>query len=247
MADRTRVYIGNLGSGAAKHEIEKEFARYGPLKDVWIARNPPGFAFVVFDDPLDAQDAVEALDGRRLCGARVRVEIARGDSHPSVKRSTGHRDRGGYGGNRNEPDRYSSRRSRSFSKEKYDKPPRRRSGSRDRFDDRRDRGAVRRSLSPYRERVEPDYRNRRSRSKERYQRRRSVSPSRPKYETNRYDTGDGRHDSPSRGKYMSRHRSRSRSRSPMSRRRRIEEGDARYKSPRENRGSPGHSQERRDY
>lgn len=117
-----------------------------------------------------------------------------------------HVDRGGYSG-RSEPDRYSSRRSRSLSRERYERPPRRRSGSRERFDDRRDRGAPRRSFSPYRERVEPDARNRRSRSRERYQRRRSVSPSRSKYESNRYDV-EGRHDSPPRGRYMSRHRSR---------------------------------------
>ncbi len=37
--------------------------RYGPLRNVWVARNPPGFAFVEFEDPRDAEDAVKALDG----------------------------------------------------------------------------------------------------------------------------------------------------------------------------------------
>jgi len=31
---------------------------------VWVARNPPGFAFVEFEDPRDAEDAVRGLDGR---------------------------------------------------------------------------------------------------------------------------------------------------------------------------------------
>ena len=58
-----KVWIGNLGSSASKHEIESAFSKYGPLRNVWVARNPPGFAFVEFEDPRDAEDAVRGLDG----------------------------------------------------------------------------------------------------------------------------------------------------------------------------------------
>jgi hypothetical protein len=58
-----KVYVGNLGSSASKHEIESAFSKYGPLRTVWVARNPPGFAFVEFEDPRDAEDAVRGLDG----------------------------------------------------------------------------------------------------------------------------------------------------------------------------------------
>ena len=37
-----RVYIGDLGTGGSKPEIEKAFEKYGELKSVWVARNPPG-------------------------------------------------------------------------------------------------------------------------------------------------------------------------------------------------------------
>ena len=40
--DSCRVYVGDLGSGGSKPELEREFERYGPLKSVWVARNPPG-------------------------------------------------------------------------------------------------------------------------------------------------------------------------------------------------------------
>lgn len=30
---------------------------------MWVARKPPGFAFVDFDDRRDAQDAIRELDG----------------------------------------------------------------------------------------------------------------------------------------------------------------------------------------
>lgn len=58
-----KVYVGDLGYGAAKQELEDIFVRYGALKNVWVARNPPGFAFVEYEDPRDAEDACKALDG----------------------------------------------------------------------------------------------------------------------------------------------------------------------------------------
>lgn len=58
-----KVYVGNLGSSASKYEIENAFSKYGPLRNVWVARNPPGFAFVEFEDRRDAEDATRGLDG----------------------------------------------------------------------------------------------------------------------------------------------------------------------------------------
>ncbi|XP_041083495.1 serine/arginine-rich splicing factor 3-like isoform X2 [Polyodon spathula] len=89
-----KVYVGNLGNNGNKTELERSFGYYGPLRSVWVARNPPGFAFVEFEDPRDAAvavrewmeedprdaaDAVRELDGRTLCGCRVRVELSNGE------------------------------------------------------------------------------------------------------------------------------------------------------------------------
>ncbi|KAJ8942158.1 hypothetical protein NQ318_002548 [Aromia moschata] len=70
-----KVYVGDLGNSASKQEIEDAFRYYGPLRNVWVARNPPGFAFVEFEDARDAEDAIRGLDGRRLCGRRARMVV----------------------------------------------------------------------------------------------------------------------------------------------------------------------------
>uniref|UniRef100_A0A2K6TN44 RRM domain-containing protein n=1 Tax=Saimiri boliviensis boliviensis TaxID=39432 RepID=A0A2K6TN44_SAIBB len=70
-----KVYVGNLGNNGNKTELERAFGYYGPLRSVWVARNPPSFAFVEFEDPRDAAD----LDGRTLCGCRVKVELSNGE------------------------------------------------------------------------------------------------------------------------------------------------------------------------
>ncbi len=69
VSDRIRMKIMKLcycllGSRTNKFELEKEFDSFGPLVDCWVARNPPGFAFIVYKHADDAERAVEELDGR---------------------------------------------------------------------------------------------------------------------------------------------------------------------------------------
>jgi len=90
-----KVYVGNLGNNGSKHELERVFGKYGDLKNVWVARNPPGFAFVEFEDERDAQDAVSDLDGRTICGVRARVEMSSGARSRGGDRRGGGRDRDG--------------------------------------------------------------------------------------------------------------------------------------------------------
>ncbi|CAB4059989.1 SFRS3 [Lepeophtheirus salmonis] len=84
-----KVYVGNLGDNASKHELEDVFRRYGKVRSVWVARNPPGFAFVEFEDERDAEDASKALDGSRICGVRATVEMS---SRKKRNRRVGGRD-----------------------------------------------------------------------------------------------------------------------------------------------------------
>ena len=46
-----------------KEDLEVEFAKYGKLSSAWVAFNPPGFAFLEFEDDKDAVDAVSSMNG----------------------------------------------------------------------------------------------------------------------------------------------------------------------------------------
>jgi RNA recognition motif-containing protein len=52
---------------------------------VWVARKPPGFAFIEFDDRRDAMDAIRDLDGMFLlhstCG-KIFLEVLSGTVLP---------------------------------------------------------------------------------------------------------------------------------------------------------------------
>uniref|UniRef100_A0A0C9RPW5 TSA: Wollemia nobilis Ref_Wollemi_Transcript_4424_1333 transcribed RNA sequence n=1 Tax=Wollemia nobilis TaxID=56998 RepID=A0A0C9RPW5_9CONI len=80
-----RVYVGNLHSSVTERDLEDEFRVYGVLRSVWVARKPPGFAFIEFEDRRDANDAVRGLNGKN----DWRVELSR---------SSGGGARGGRGG-----------------------------------------------------------------------------------------------------------------------------------------------------
>lgn len=80
--------MGNLEPSTTERELEDEFRTYGVLRSVWVARKPPGYAFIEFDDKRDAVDAIRSLDGKN--GWRV-----------EMSRSTGGGARGRGGDNMN--------------------------------------------------------------------------------------------------------------------------------------------------
>ncbi|KAL8270207.1 hypothetical protein Esti_005882 [Eimeria stiedai] len=149
-----KVYVGNLDPEATSTELDEIFRRYGKLSNIWVARNPPGFAFITFEDARDARDAVEATDGilhrekylstlaaapknaelRAVCS--LRVEIAKGPGTKGRRGSPGGRRRRG---SPDMPRGRDSRRSPGYSSEgsEYNGYRGRRGRSRSRSPDRR--------------------------------------------------------------------------------------------------------------
>ncbi|XP_069704519.1 RNA-binding protein Rsf1 isoform X1 [Periplaneta americana] len=77
-ARATRVYVGGLSDGIKKEDLESEFEKYGKLNSVWVAFNPPGFAFIEFANEDEAETACDNLNGSEMFGSKLRVEISRG-------------------------------------------------------------------------------------------------------------------------------------------------------------------------
>ncbi|XP_045509895.1 RNA-binding protein 1-like isoform X2 [Colias croceus] len=164
-----KVYVGNLGTNASKYEIEKVFSKYGSIRNVWVARNPPGFAFVEFEDPRDAEDSVRGLDGTRCCGTRIRVEMSNGRTRRDRSRSPRRRSysRGRSGSPRRSP---SVRRRSPSVRRSRSRDRRSRSDSKSRYN-RTEKSPYRRSASPRRSR---SFERSRSNSRNRYVRVRRV-------------------------------------------------------------------------
>ena len=89
-----------------------------------------GFAFVEFEDPRDADDAVKALDDTKMNGKRVTVEIATGKKKGSGSSYLGTRDSRDYRRRSRSRSRSPRRRDRSDSRDRRDRSRDRRTRSR---------------------------------------------------------------------------------------------------------------------
>ncbi|KAI5699128.1 hypothetical protein M8J76_012501 [Diaphorina citri] len=90
--------VDNLTYRTTPDDLRRVFERCGEVGDIYIPRDrftreSRGFAFVRFFDKRDAEDALDAMDGRMLDGRELRVQMARYGRPPSSSRSRGGRDR----------------------------------------------------------------------------------------------------------------------------------------------------------
>lgn len=93
----TRVYVGGLNESIKKEDLESEFEKYGKLNSVWVAFNPPGFAFIEFANERDAESACSDMNGSEIMGSKLRVEISRGRGRGRGGGFRGSRGSGGRG------------------------------------------------------------------------------------------------------------------------------------------------------
>eukprot|EP00898_Chlorokybus_atmophyticus_P007888 jgi/Chlat1/80/Chrsp1S00210 len=96
-ASSRTIYVGNLPGDVREREIEDLFYKYGRIIeiDLKLPPRPPGYCFIEFEDPRDAEDAIRGRDGYDFDGNKLRVELAHGGSRGG---GGGHGD--GYRGDR---------------------------------------------------------------------------------------------------------------------------------------------------
>lgn len=72
--EKFRIHVADLSESVTQYDIEKTFMKFGEIVEVWMAKSPPCFAFVVFKNKADATEAVKEMDNKyvqcssSLCG-----------------------------------------------------------------------------------------------------------------------------------------------------------------------------------
>ncbi|XP_018426266.1 PREDICTED: cold-inducible RNA-binding protein B-like [Nanorana parkeri] len=89
-----KLFIGGLSFDTNEQSLEELFGKYGPVNEVVVVKDREtnrsrGFGFVTFENPDDAKDAMDAMNGKSVDGRQIRVDQA--------GKSSGER-RGGYRG-----------------------------------------------------------------------------------------------------------------------------------------------------
>jgi len=64
----SKLYLGSLRPDITQRELEDVFSRFGPIDNLWIARKPPGFAYLTYTDEKDAAEAMRTMDGADVGG-----------------------------------------------------------------------------------------------------------------------------------------------------------------------------------
>ena len=76
-----QIYVGNLPYRSSEEDVRELFAQYGEVHSVKLITDREtgrarGFGFVEMED-ADAQNAIEALDGKEFEGRTLRVNEAK--------------------------------------------------------------------------------------------------------------------------------------------------------------------------
>ncbi|XP_038654894.1 cold-inducible RNA-binding protein B-like [Scyliorhinus canicula] len=96
MTEEAKLFVGGLNFDTDEQALEDVFSKYGQIAEVRVIKDKDtmtsrGFGFITFENPEDANDAMEAMNGKSLDGRQIRVD------HAEKKSGGGG---GGYGGSR---------------------------------------------------------------------------------------------------------------------------------------------------
>ncbi|KAI9015455.1 hypothetical protein DFJ74DRAFT_709393 [Hyaloraphidium curvatum] len=79
---QTTLFVSGLPDGISAREVSAEFERFGRLVrcDVPTPRyaGSDPFAFVEFEEPRDAEGAYQRMEGKRIGGGEVKIQVIAG-------------------------------------------------------------------------------------------------------------------------------------------------------------------------
>lgn len=122
---QSTLIIRNLADNSSTEELRNIFKEFGDLKDVYIpldyyTQKQRGFAYIQFEDPRDAKEARDELNGSFYLNQEMRIDIARGDRKTPLEMMRHGRDRHGRDYiRRDDDDMYEDRISRYDEKMHY--------------------------------------------------------------------------------------------------------------------------------
>ncbi|XP_041044144.1 29 kDa ribonucleoprotein, chloroplastic-like [Carcharodon carcharias] len=95
MSEEGKLFVGGLNFETDEQSLEEVFSKYGQISEVRVIKDRDtmtsrGFGFITFENPEDARDALQAMNGKSIDGRQIRVD------HAEKKSGGG----GGYGGGR---------------------------------------------------------------------------------------------------------------------------------------------------
>ena len=41
-----KIFVGGLGEEGTRIELDEAFSKFGPIKNIWLAKAPPSFAYI---------------------------------------------------------------------------------------------------------------------------------------------------------------------------------------------------------
>ena len=72
-----RLWVGGFDRFIEKTELSDEFKQFGTITDVWVAFDPPGYAFIEFETDEQAQAAMVAMNQTMCLGCKITVQTSK--------------------------------------------------------------------------------------------------------------------------------------------------------------------------
>lgn len=74
---KPRLFVGDIKEAIEKEQLTAAFQKFGTITDIWVAHNPPGFAFVEYETMAEAEEAIKDMHDKELFGGKIRVQLTK--------------------------------------------------------------------------------------------------------------------------------------------------------------------------